>query len=962
MVGATVSHYRVISELGVGGMGVVYLAEDDRLNRKVALKFIAPSVVEDSVARTRLLREAQAASTLDHPNIATVYEVGEYDGHLFIAMAYYPGESLRARIDRGALPVAEAVAILEQIASGLAAAHIAGIVHRDLKPANVIVTPSGQAKILDFGLAKVVAATADTTTEVTEAGTTLGTAAYMSPEQARGEHVDQRTDIWAFGVLAYELLAGRRPFQGQTTTAILSSLLTAKPPRLRSVRAEAPSVVESLIDRALVKEAGERTLTAADAVAALERYRGKTSQQPSRAAALLKRPATAIPLVAAVVALVLVAAWLTRGTMNRRWARSTAIPEIRRLADRQDFVAAADLAAQAERYLPRDPDVARLWSTISHSLTVDSQPPGAEVSYTVYGAADSWRALGTTPLKNSRLPLGLVRLKADKPGFGSVEDIASSVGPVNATFTLFATGRSPEGMVRAAGSSTVSIYVFGLETPRVRLNPFWIDRFEVTNRQYKAFVDGGGYQKQEFWKLPFIRDGKTIPWPEAVAGFRDATGRPGPSTWELGNYPAGHDEFPVSGVSWYEANAFAAFAGKSLPTVYHWNYVASQILSGFVIPLANFNSHAPVAVGTTRALHRFGAYDLAGNVKEWCLNDAPGGKRYILGGGWDEPPYLFRDADARSPFDRAPNFGFRTVKYDDGDATVGAVSGIVLPPSRNYASEKPVGDDIFEAYRRSYSYDRSDVKGDIASTDDSNPDWKLEKVSFPAAYGQERVIAYVFLPKAAKPPYQTVAYMPPAPAWDLRSSAGFLSNPPFAFVVKSGRAVVFPIYKGTFERGNDEYRGDQPKNTNLWRDYIIDFSKDLGRTIDYASTRSELDHDRVAFFGASRGASLAPMLLANEPRIKTAVLWLPGFYLEKQAPEVDAINFTPRVKIPVLQLSGKYDYNFPDETSSQPFFATLGTPAADKKRVVYDSGHNLPPNESIKETLDWLDKYLGPVR
>jgi cephalosporin-C deacetylase-like acetyl esterase len=204
--------------------------------------------------------------------------------------------------------------------------------------------------------------------------------------------------------------------------------------------------------------------------------------------------------------------------------------------------------------------------------------------------------------------------------------------------------------------------------------------------------------------------------------------------------------------------------------------------------------------------------------------------------------------------------------------------------------------------------------------------------------------------------------MPGAAAWDQRSSAGVIANPDFGFLVKSGRAVVFPIYKGAYERSTPEYRGDQPKATNLWRDYIIAFSKDFSRTIDYLVTRSDFDQNRLAFVGHSRGAALAPMLLALESRVKTAVLRIPGFYLEKQAPEVDAINFAPRVKIPVLQLSGRFDYNFPDETSSQPFFAMLGSPADQKKRVVYDTGHNLPINQSVKETLDWLDRYLGPVR
>ena len=224
-------------------------------------------------------------------------------------------------------------------------------------------------------------------------------------------------------------------------------------------------------------------------------------------------------------------------------------------------------------------------------------------------------------------------------------------------------------------------------------------------------------------------------------------------------------------------------------------WVASQGLTGFVIPFANYNSAGPVPAADTRALHRFGAYGLAGNVKEWCSNEAPGQRRYILGGGWDEPPYLFRDADARSPFDRGHNFGFRTVKYDAGDVSVQAVSGILLQPSRSFTEEKPVGDEVFQAYRRLYSYDNTDLAPKVESVNDANAEWRVEKVSFAAAYGQERVITYLLLPKQGQPPYQTVVYMPNTGAWDQRTSPA-LANPPFAFLVRSGRAVAYPDLQG----------------------------------------------------------------------------------------------------------------------------------------------------------------------
>jgi len=219
----------------------------------------------------------------------------------------------------------------------------------------------------------------------------------------------------------------------------------------------------------------------------------------------------------------------------------------------------------------------------------------------------------------------------------------------------------------------------------------------------------------------------------------------------------------------------------------------------------------------------------------------------------------------------------------------------------------------------------------------------------------------VYLPRKGKPPFQTVFFMPGAGAWDERSSEAVAASPPFAFLLRSGRAVVFPLYKGTYERGSDAFKQNVSKATSLWRDYTVAFSKDLARTIDYIETRPDFDKQRFAYFGTSRGGSLAPVLLANEPRIKTAVLWIPGLYSEPMLPEVDPVNFLSRMTIPTLQLSGKYDYNFPDESSSRPFFARLAAPPDRKRRVVYDTGHNLPQNEAMKETLDWLDRELGPV-
>ncbi len=251
--GRTVAHFRILERLGGGGMGLVYRATDLRLGRVVALKFLPPHLGADEQARTRFVHEAKAASALDHPNICAIHEIGETEaGQLFIAMPCYDGSSLKERIAAGPIPHDEALDYAGQVAEGLQRAHDAGIVHRDVKPANIVLTAGGRVKIVDFGVAKIAG------TEITRVGTTMGTVAYMSPEQTRGDAVDARSDIWSFGAVLYEMLEGRRPFCQQSDETLIHAIRHDAPRRLSAVRSDLRSGVAALIGRCLEKEAARR--------------------------------------------------------------------------------------------------------------------------------------------------------------------------------------------------------------------------------------------------------------------------------------------------------------------------------------------------------------------------------------------------------------------------------------------------------------------------------------------------------------------------------------------------------------------------------------------------------------------------------------------------------------------------------------------------------------------------------
>jgi TolB-like protein len=266
LIGKTVSHYKIISKLGEGGMGVVYEAEDSKLRRTVALKFLPAELATDTTARTRFLREARAASALQHHNICTIHHIDETDdGRVFICMECYDGEILRDRIARGRLAVSEARDLVAQAAQGLASAHARGIVHRDIKPANLVVTADGVVKVLDFGLATVSGGT-----RVTRTGTTVGTVAYMSPEQATGRDVDHRSDIWSLGVVLYEMLAGEVPFRADYEQAVLYKIINEDPPPLASLHGDIPAGLAAVVEKTLEKDPSRRYQEISELLAALD--------------------------------------------------------------------------------------------------------------------------------------------------------------------------------------------------------------------------------------------------------------------------------------------------------------------------------------------------------------------------------------------------------------------------------------------------------------------------------------------------------------------------------------------------------------------------------------------------------------------------------------------------------------------------------------------------------------------
>ncbi len=960
--------FSIVRFIARGGMGAVYEAEDLSLRSRVALKIIRSELLADSSALERFRREVLLARRVGHPNVCHVYEF--YDARTaegvpvhFLTMELLEGETLAQRLrERGRMTTAEALPLVLQMCDGLAAAHAEGVVHRDFKSSNVLLVQrrgpaaesgSTRAVITDFGIARPLETGPGAEPALTGGAGMIGTPEYMAPEQVTGGAITPSTDIFALGVVMYEMVTGELPFTGDTPLAAAAKRIQETPRAPHTVLPGLDRRWSEIIVRCLAREPERRFRSAGEVRTALL----APPRHPVRRAGLVAGAVLALAAVAVLGSL------YVRREARVRWARDVAFPKLVELVELNKYPEAMALAEQLQDILPGDPKLKKLLPEMSRLYTVETSPPGATVEVKRYGAPDgAWRRLGITPLRAFRLPFGLHLWRIALPGHETVIRAYPSVyaGPeVTLKLALDRTGTIPPDMVHVPGGS-VGLPIPGLDhLPEVVLGDYLIDRTEVTNRQFKRFVDAGGYRRRELWKEPFVHAGRTLGWEQAMALFHDRTGRPGPATWELGDYPEGQGDHPVTGVSWYEAAAYAAFVGEELPSTYQWTHAAGTYAAPQIVPASNFRNAGTVPVATLAAIGPYGTHDMAGNAKEWCRNAVKDGRRFILGGGWNEPSYMFNDADAQDPFTRGAAFGFRLVKPLD-DRTAPEASAVIPLAHRDYDQEKPVQPEVARAYRRLYAYDRAPLDARTEETDDSSDRWRKEKVSFTAAYGGERVTAYLLTPRAGRPPYPLVVFFPGSNAIHQRSSTDLPGMRLLSPILRSGRAVLYPVFKSTFERG-DALDSDYQAPTAFYRDHVIMWSRDLGRSIDWAETRKDLDAKRLAFYGASWGAFLGPVMMAVEDRIKVG-LWVGGG-LESQEclPEADPFNFLGLVHQPVLMVNGRYDFFFPVEETQVPMFKLLATPGKDKRHLVLEAGH-VPPNDVLtQEVLDWLDRYLGPT-
>ncbi len=608
--------------------------------------------------------------------------------------------------------------------------------------------------------------------------------------------------------------------------------------------------------------------------------------------------------------------------------------------------------------LKEDPDFVKLWLDITVPLTISSNPTGAKVFGKAYSTTDTiWHFIGKTPTNNIQFPRGLSKIKVEKADFKTQFDvILKQYGwqyeHDTLQYQLFHENEIPDLMVHVSGHLGDKYITPFL--PDYYIGSFWMDIYEVTNKDYKMFLDAGGYEDSGYWDNPFIEGIDTIAFADAMKRFIDKTGWIGPANWELSEFPEGAGNLPVTGISWYEAAAYAKFAKKSLPTIFHWIYVSEMSAAPEIVKFGNFNKKGPVEKRTYNSMTRFGTYDLPGNVSEWVYN-ATGNDRFVLGGNFKEPNYLYNIKLRVSPWKRDELIGFRCIKYIN-DTLIHKLTQSFDFQKRDYKNLQPVSDATFNIYMDLLKYERVDLNPKTISRTETN-DWIREIISVNVPYEEAPMKILVFLPVNFKPPYQAILYFPGIDSHHSSSMINMNVNNNIDFFLKSGRAVIWPVYYASNGRGTTNIT-----NLNLWKQAYKNIISDVHVTLDYLETRSDINPEKIAYFGFSWGGGISPYILATEKRIKLGILALFGIQsIEKyRFKEFDQIDYVPHVKIPMLLLGGRYDPDYTME-QQQAFYDFLGTAKSDKEWMVYESTHYIPRKDLINESLNWLDKYFGPA-
>ena len=662
------------------------------------------------------------------------------------------------------------------------------------------------------------------------------------------------------------------------------------------------------------------------------------------------------------------------GSGSYLWVNTFMMPQIKNALESDDYISAWIVTNTIDSFAPFFSDTQRLNDEISTIANIKIEQTGVDIYWKPYlEKSMNWEFLGTSPKEEFRLPNGLIELKFQKEGYETFfltsanpsirfDNFPASLGWALEPIKLQTDGSIPAGMIYIPGGPFIPA-ITGQRVNEVYLHPYYIDKNEITNKQFQEFVDAGGYDNPQYWvEMEIVKEGVTLSADEAKDLMVDSTGLSGPAGWEVGMYLEGQKNYPVTGITWYEALAYARYRGNILPPMYHWAkaaYPPEEALAPISPKLlkdSNFSQKGLNEVGQ-RGLGPYGTYDMTGNAREWVWNIF-GGIGLSLGGAFSDPVYTSSMQNPLPRFDRSPINGFRTVRLlnsRDMSPFGDPLQRIQPKPLSFY---KPMNDEVFSIYSRNFGVGPINLNAKLINQDDSNPLWTKERITVELGYNSEIMNILIFKPKESYGKLESIVFYPGANYYMTPPDIDDVSIGEFGldFIIKSGRAVVWPAIKGSMNRLSTSTPSSPEETARLWRESLAHWTVDTYRTLDYIQSRQDFDPDNIFYLGMSHGALFPTHTLLFEERFKAAILYVGGVFTT-YPPLADGLNHIPRIKTPILMLNGEQDYLVP-KISAETFYNFLGTPKEDKKIVFYDSGHwPLPRNQMIKETLSWVDKY-----
>jgi formylglycine-generating enzyme required for sulfatase activity/dienelactone hydrolase len=653
------------------------------------------------------------------------------------------------------------------------------------------------------------------------------------------------------------------------------------------------------------------------------------------------------------------------------------------------YLAAFELLERTGLEPSHDDRVARLYAGVTEVVDVDSEPQGARVRIAVWrpgdpSPEDDLRDLGVTPMRDIRLPRTIHYVRFELEGHLPFErslDVSDwQVGGEVATRRIALAGTlrpegsaHPEMVAVPGGSYTLASADVPLGLTAV-VDAFLIDRFEVTNEQYAEFVRARGYDDRRYWSAPFVDGVDTLTFEEAMNRLVDRTGLPAPRGWSGQEYPPGTGRHPVTGVSWYEASAYAAYRGMELPTAFQWEKAARDGRHAFgdvLMPwgvssaglgptLANFGGEGTVPVDAMPfGISVYGVHAMAGNALEWLRNPSGEG-RAVTGGSWGGPPYTYSEFSGFEPFFASPYLGFRLVYLESDRQRLSVDQGAgPLDFTLEAPRYDPVSRDEARALRAYFDYDPVELDPVVSDRTDEGA-WIRESLSVRSPYG-DRIPVTLYLPKAALPPYQTFVYVPSGAAL-MGSTVPEDTEQVMGPVVRSGRAVLAVALSGMVGHEFPPERDAPSPSSVRFRDEVVRNAVEMRVGIDYLETRPDIDVERVGYAAFSFGAGSRGTLLAADSRFSLALLHGAGIdeRVRPVRPEVDPVNYAPYYELPILIVQGQHDEEHPYETRFLPLLELLPEDRITLE-LVEGAGHLVPAEDRVPAILRFLEEHWGPV-